>query len=1287
MSLNWHSLRHAALWGWHQLLTLALALLVVVAVVVGLGRQFTPAISEYRADIESRLSRAIGVPVHIGRVTGHWQGMTPFFLIESLQLRDPAKPAVSLLHIPRIELRPSLWRSVLALEPRVDLRVRGLDIHLEQLPDGQVRLRELSSLARSDPAAARRAVEMALRQPLLALEDSRLELALQGYPVLQLHQLSLINRNEGARHRLAGEVFLDALRQPVAVNMTLEGDPVDWRKGRLSVWLNVPALQLDAWLPDTHIAGIGLQEVTGGGEFWLHFAQGRLTAVQSRPTLAQAVFSSALGTHVLKGVQGELAWARAADGWRLSAQHLRARLDNVAWPVPSLALHGKDTRLSVAMAGVDVGTATLLGNRLSLPPALAEWLREATPTGVAALGADLVRADDGRWGVRQLGSRFGRVGVHATSRFPGGSNLAGWLHWTPEGALLGLDMRDGRLDLRQVFREPVAVDRLQGVLRLHTSANDWRIESDRLHVWNPDAKGQALLTLNIPRDARASPHLSLLARLTEARVASVWRYVPWPPAGDHTLAWLRRALVAGTVTQGDFLVEGQLRHGADGPPLRQLMRFELQGAGLDYSPGWPALRDLDGVVTIDGRHLRVEARRAALLDGSAGQGLVADIPDLRHARLSVNGNLQSTGPDLMRLFRESPLRTHTATVAETLQLEGPLSGRLTLDIPLSHALPPGTRVAVEAALAGNRLVLPKQGLVASGLQGQVHFSTQDGLTAEGLRGQLLASPVQARISSTVRDDVLQRVQVDLDGSVTAPALRQWLGGVLWEALDGQTRYQARLLIPSGPTPGQLLVSSDMTGMRIKLPSPLGKGVAEPQALRYQSSLGGTEQLARLQLGRQLNAGLVWHEKGLHAALLRLDGASTGWPSRPGIEIEGRVPRLAWAEWQPWVEKFAEDDAGSTARSGAPGLTRLEVTARELEAKGWRLRDARLQVMREAAAWRIAIDNAEVAGALHWPDADAQDMTLAVERLQWPLEGMPEGAASGAMPAMSSSRPVRVRVSGLRLKTYPGMGSMSGQARISPSPYGLRMDELTLETPVARFDGRLDWQWRGGDSTRLRGKAQCEDVADLLTALQFAPSLQSGQARADVDLSWASSPQDMALSGLDGSLRMNIEKGRLLNVNVATSASRVFGLVDLDNLRRRLKGDFSDVLKRGLSFDTVTLSGNVQAGVMPKAVFDLKGPSLSAHGEGRLDLAQQQIDQAFTVNVPVTSAVPLAAAVVAGPLVGGAVAAAELALKKQIQKMTVLHYRVSGRWNDPAVERLGSAPRPGVPAPESSGGRP
>lgn len=1273
MSPNWQSFRFAALWGWHQLLTLALAALVLVAIVVGLGRQFTPAVSQYHAAIESRLTNAIGVPVRIELVTGRWQGMTPFFQVDGLQLRDPANPGVVLLRIPRLELRPSLWRSLIALEPRIDVRVRGLDIHLEQLPDGSLRLRELASLSRSDPAAARRALDLALRQPVLALEEGRLELALQGYPLLRFSRINLVNRNDGEAHRLAGDVHLASLHKPVQVNMVLHGNPVEWQKGEASLWLALPVLDLDAWLPSASVAGVGLQSAQGGGEFWLHFVQGRLTALQARPSLSRLVFSSSMGAHQLQDVSGELAWQRQGGDWQLSAQRLVGRLDNVSWPVPSLSLRGNGEKISVAAAGVGLRNGLLLANRLALPAPLAEWLRESTPDGrLVATRVDLALGEGGKWLPQRIDTRFDRLSAHSTARFPGADNLAGWLRWTPDGGMAGLSVQNGRVDLRQIFREPVVVSRLQGAIRWRRTPEHWVLESAPLQVSNADAKGQALVKVTLPRQAAGSPHLSLLARLTDARVASVWRYVPWPPAGDGTLAWLRRALVEGVVTTGDFLVDGTIHPAPGDPPLRQVMRFELRNAGLDYQPGWPALRALDGVVTIDGRHLRVEATRASLLDGTLATGVVADIPDLREARLAVKGNVEATGPDLMRLFRESPLRTHTAAVADNLALEGQVRGQLALDIPLSRALPPDTRVTVDAMLPGNRLRLPKIDLQAEELAGNVRFTTARGLEASGLRGLLLGAPVSADISSAVRRNVLQSVDVTVQGRVSAPALQRWLGGAVWQSLSGEAPYEARIHVPAGAAVAQLRLASSLAGMRILLPPPLAKGI-EPLQLRYQSSLGRGEQLARLQLGRVLAAGLVWREAGLHGALFRLNGTDAGWPSSAGIEVEGRVARLSLAEWQPWVDRFSSAAPGQR-RAAVPGLTRLEVEAREMEAQGWRLRDARLAVRREPSAWRLGLSNPDVAGTLLMPDAAAADWSLDVERLVWPLPGAPDMKGSGTVVQLPSSRPLRVRLQELRLRDYPGLGPVSGEARLSPSPYGMRMDDLRLASALAAFDGRLDWQWRGGDSTRVRGAVTSNDVAGLLKGLHYAPSLQSRMARAEFDLSWPAAPQNLVLQGLDGNLSVRIEEGRLLNVNAATSASRVFGLVDIENIRRRLKGDFSDVLMRGLSFDAVTLAGPVQAGVMPKAVFDLTGPSLTAHGEGRLDLARQQIDQTFTVNVPVSSAVPLAAAVVAGPLVGGAVAAAEMALKKQIQKVTVMHYRISGDWSDPEVNRLSQRPR-------------
>ncbi len=944
---------------------------------------------------------------------------------------------------------------------------------------------------------------------------------------------------------------------------------------------------------------------------------------------------------------------------------MQGRLDDAALTLPALGLRQQDERLLLTGNGLDIGQWRPLLPGLDLPPALALWWQEAQPAGrLRRFALELVATADGRWQPGQLALEAEALRVAATARWPGAEGVAGWLQWTPGQSWLGLELRQARLDLRQTFREPVAVGRLSGVLGVRHDDTGWQLRSGPVQVQNDDARGLALLQLDLP--AAAPARLALRARLRDGRASSAWRYVPWPAAGDNTLAWLRRAIVAGHVEQGDFLFTGPLTPQADGERLQQQMHFVLRDATLDYQPGWPALRALDAVVRIDGRELAVEGRQALLYDATRATTLAARIPDLTQARLAVSADVASSGSDLMRLFADSPLSRHTAGVAAALALEGPVSGRLALDIPLSPRLTTPMAVTARAQLADNRLLLRQPGLVAAALAGELAYDSQAGLRADALTAELLAAPVRASVRSEMRRGELAAVTVDVAGRAGVPALRDWLGdSPLWAAADGASDYRAQVRIPVGGEP-RLQLESALAGLRLRLPAPFGKTAAESLPLRYQSGLGGGEQLARLQLGNRLGAGLVWQEGRLRRGLLRVGSSDAGWPAEgaPGFAVEGRLALLDLAEWQPWLDRLRAPGAGSL-----PGLQALELELGELRAAGMRLATARLGVLREAAGWRLRLANPELEAEALWPDADGAALQVSVARLRWPLAGLPADAGAGTgLPAALATRPVQLSLNQLQLAAWPGLGPVAGQARLAPSPWGLRVDGLQFSAASVQFDGRLDWQWRGGASSRLRGTLRSGDVAALLRALAYAPSLHSPHAEAEIDLGWPGGPADLSVAGLRGEFILRVEDGRLLNINTTTSASRVFGLIDLENIRRRLKGDFSDVLQKGLSFDSASLRGEVSDGVMPAAVFQLAGPSLQAAGQGSLDLARQTLDQQFVVSMPVSSAVPLAAAVVGGPLVGGAVAAAEAAFKKQIEKATLLRYHVSGSWSDPVVER-------------------
>lgn len=1277
--MNWQALRLYALWCWHQLLTLGLAALVVVAVMVGVSRELLPLADDYRPRLEQALGKRLGMPVTLQRLEGEADGLQLFLRLVQLDLRDPARPQQVLLRVPEVEIRPKVWSSLWHRELRVDVRLRGLDLHVDQQPDGRFQLRELAGLARRDARSAERTLGFVLRQPVLALSESRIAITLRDLPPVTLAGIELVNRNAGDSHRLAGRLRLPGAAEELVLQAELDGDPLHWRQGRARAWLRLPVVTLDGWLPAFAGAGnrygISVDQLRGGGQYWLELDRGRLVSARADIDWRDVHVSREGQPRHLQRLRGQLAWSRNTGGWQVAGSGLQGWVDDQRWPLPSLALRGGPGTLAVAARNTNVAGALRLLAWVRLPPALADWMREAAPEGqVGALRADLAARTEGGWSLRRLDVEVSGLGLRPVAARPGLQGLGGWVRWTPDAAWAGLALRHGALHLPTFQPDPIPVFGLEGRLHLRREGDAWRLDSGRLQGANGDLGASGVLSVLLP-PAPAQPRVSMAAEVRQARAGSAWRYIPMHAAGEKTIAWLRGHLTAGTIPRGELYYEGPLHADPEADPGHFLLRADLRRAQLDYAAGWPALRELDAEVVLDGRRLLVRKGTARLLDGSRGRDLVAEIPDLRLGVLSVAGSLDSNGADLTRLFRDSPLAQQLPGLTDVLALEGPLSGRLALTLPLKEHGPPA--VAISARLADNRLFIKPAHLTVSRLRGDLAWSTAQGLSSPALAGELLEAPMRAAISSEGARRAT--VVVTAEGSAGVPALRRWLGSSLLDFTSGSAPWLARVTVPAGGSP-RLQVDSPLTGLRVALPSPLGKGATESVPLRYQAGLGGSEQYARLQYGQRLAGGLVWQGSRLDRALFRLDSTSAAWPQQPGLEIEGRMARLDVGEWKPVVLRQARRERPATVAvrsdAGMPGVTRLDLDVQELLVEGWRLRDARVDLRRQGPAWQLGVDSDEVAASARLPDAPGSEIVVGFSRLQWPLPQAPgkAGAGAGLNPVAGlGNRPVAVSGEGLRLAAWPGLGALAVKARVLPLPAGLRVEDIDLRGPHLGFSGQLDWLWRGGDSTRLQGSASTGNVGGLLTALGMPQPITGRGGKAELDLSWPGAPDRAAPGLLDGRVKVALEPGRLLNVSTGTSASRVFGWLSLENLQRRLKGDFGDVTRRGLSFDSISLEGTLNAGVMQPALVRVKGPTLQAEGQGRIDLGQRRLDQHYTVVVPMTSAVPIAAVVMAGPVVGGAVAAAQMAFDKQIDKATQLHYHVSGDWSDPRIERLAGRP--------------
>ena len=115
-------------------LALAALGLVLLALYVSVGRELTPLVAEYHAEIERRGSEALGLPLRIGRLQGEWSGLAPRLVARDVQLGEGDE----LLQRERIAVVPAVLDSLLARAPRLrHLELSGLHLMLREDAEGR----------------------------------------------------------------------------------------------------------------------------------------------------------------------------------------------------------------------------------------------------------------------------------------------------------------------------------------------------------------------------------------------------------------------------------------------------------------------------------------------------------------------------------------------------------------------------------------------------------------------------------------------------------------------------------------------------------------------------------------------------------------------------------------------------------------------------------------------------------------------------------------------------------------------------------------------------------------------------------------------------------------------------------------------------------------------------------------------------------------------------------------------------------------------------------------------
>lgn len=1280
-------------------------LTIVTAVLLISLRLLLPLAAHYKNEIIQAVSQALDRPIRVASLKPEWRGFGPVIVFKDMQLLD-RQGAHSLLHFKEARVGVDLLQSL--VHGRLEdshLTVTGVNITLVRHKDGRLGVEGFGSMS-TGGAQGKANLDMVQQwledQQRIRIADSDIEWIDERRPDEPLHfaQVDLELRNESpSRHVLSGSAVLpSSLGHTLNLVVSFDGALLDVGRWRGDLYVDGSGYNLTRLLGRRNLGGIAVGDGVADVKAWGKVGGGRLLDMQGQLQVQGLVLERAAAAAPgaappssggnaaaelrMTDVSGRFDWRSIDQGWILDVDKFWIARGNDVTPPTQFRIftrhEGDETEVEGQFAFLRLeDVAAVLGLSDILQPNQREVIAALQPHGELHHAYMHVTRVRGVAPQPYFYVQFTDLGTRAPwHKVPAVSGLDGVLEGTPEAGDLKLDSRGITVAAGEVFRNDLAVDRLTGRIDWRRDVGGWRASAHKLVVENPDITADARFVVTGGPE-RPRPYLDLVADFGNGNVAHAARYLPAGEMHPHAVAWLDRALVNGRLSSGAILVHGNL---ADFPFDHHQgnfeVRFDVDNGILDYDKEWPRIEDLQAGVVFSGRSLEVEASQGKILDSTVtrARARIADL-SLRPSTLTVDGEASGPTSDALRLATETPLNGKIGKYLKHTAVDGDSRLTLSLVIPLAKThrqQVDGTLVFQDSSLSlGDKISLAH-------INGPLKF-TRKGLQADGITASVMGYPATID-AGTVDTDDTHTTYFEGRGETDVAHVKQlkFLHLPFIDHAAGRTNWQARLLLseslPGRKTHASLQIDSGLQGMSLDLPAPLAKAARDKVPLLIKvDDLGGTSTPVFFNYGGRLSGAFVTRDgdagREIERGEFRFNGGDAVLPNRDGIFISGAVDHFALAHWRRY---FSTASGGRGAGGLLDRLAGLDVHVKTLQARDWEFHDVSLQASKHADDWSAKIKSTELAGTFELPGDDGAARKFDLDYLHIRPEIL-HGKAHHTDPA--DIPPLR-----LTCKEFSYDGKDFGNLRLSLSrePGGVHIDQFSVDSPTINASVIGDWTGRGAAQiTSVAASIDSKNIGDTLSKFGYVGTIKGGSGSGRLSATWSGSPADIDLKTLDGSLALDMAKGRLLEVD--PGAGRILGILSLQALPRRLTLDFSDLFEKGFSFDSIKGDFAIHGGNAYTDNMVMEGPAARVDVTGRVGLVKQDYDQTVTVTPHLTGSLPLAGVIASGVGVGVAILLLQKIFENQIDAMTRVKYTVTGPWTKPVVERLGKDNKPTVGA--------
>ena len=1314
----------------------ALILAGVVAVLFVLGHvgvRFVlwPQIEKSKASVERLIGARIGAEVSMDALQVSWTGIRPNFEIEGLRFNGPDKSKPPLF-IQKINGQLS-WASFYHLAPYFhELNIENAEIYAQRNGKGVMTIAGISIDGKPNDYSAENWLfsqnEIRISNVKLFWED---QLKKKTGTSIEVQSLALSNGLRSHQGSLSATTPWN--KGPLTLNIDLVhhlgGQAGNWRDWIGTISWNLNELQLsqianDFSLPLNTLEGAlnsnGKLKIDNGnpdgGDIYL--AADNLTIQLSKDE--DAIALGRLETNLTQETDsGLISVTTKTFAWRDIDSSKSAPLENLSpmtfrWRPP--AGDGEIKEFGFSSPKISVEDIALFALNLPLSKKVHQWIKASKADGelqdldinwseskspLSALNIPGGWFKSNKVDFTVSGKLIDLSFVGINKSMPSVSKLSGFLTADQNKGSFSIKSNDLEVEVNDLLVDPkIKLDQATGQISWSKQKGNWVINAKQVELSNPEIATTLNLSYIIG-DAKKPDFMTLDMDFARANLKTAYSYLPVGMGGDAK-SYLSKAFDAGTIQKGSLHIKGDPSE----VPFSKAgsgeftLKLPITGATFSPVPGsstaqgiWPAFNKVNGAINMQNANFTVDIDQASYKQVALSK-FHAEIPSVsaKHLLLTVNGEAQGDAPQLLDYLFASPVGKKQIALERNLKVTGPTNLSLGLKIPLSGN--GETNTDIQLSFSGNKAqwadLPPFENLKGKIRITEVNPEFED-ITANFLGGAIKISSANANQGGQA---------YNISGDIGASFIKNYFADnpaiqffPILQAMSGVAKYEGVINFNKGNSETNLKI--DMRDWASAAPAPVKKQMGAPLSGQLILKTFAKNKLNTSRFSWDGKIGDTYYIQGeLTGDDTLRHAVGVGTPAIPpqqGFQLNLASNELNLDNWLEFLGHHNQKHSAPSSNANGANNIQISAQVKQLTLFDRMWQDLNLAASNKNAAWQIRLRGSpQIAGNIQYQPANQSESNGLISgrlvRLKIPETLAPPVAQTKATQKPQTSKspvePALIPSIDLTIDDLDWNKAQLGQAKIQTKTNGntLNVDSIQFTNPQG--SSTLSGRWVGGAQnspahTNLNIALDIKDAGQIIGHWTSQKSIEGGRGKLSSAVEWDGSPFDPQYETLAGKVSLNLEKGRLLEVN--TSGAKILDVLSLQSLFRfatlDLQGSLGNIVTKGTPFNTIDASFDINAGVAQTKQFTMGLDQARVAMNGQINIPKQTQDLRVTIFPTIDATAGSLAAFAINPIVGLGALVGQYLITSQINRNLQSDYLVQGSWDNPEVIPLDQKGQP------------